>query len=205
MVPTRGTLPSARSRHVGSGATGAREPSQVREEAALSGSAWVPPGCLACAASGPPFLCGCDLRCSITRATSRPRPHLRICASLYDPAVQEGCESGRIGTLGKRVWGNSPWVRIPLPPQGLARVPSALPDRVHDLVRGAIKPTRLVADSSVLPGSRSSARRSDTARGSIAYRFTDHLSANDDPISGGALRGFCREAQCVRGPLRPSV
>src|SRR3954469_17431514 len=28
----------------------------------------------------------------------------------------EGCESGRIGTLGKRVWGNSPWVRIPLPP-----------------------------------------------------------------------------------------
>src|SRR4029450_8342692 len=25
-------------------------------------------------------------------------------------------ESGRIGTLGKRVWGNSPWVRIPLPP-----------------------------------------------------------------------------------------
>ncbi len=30
----------------------------------------------------------------------------------------EGCESGRIGTLGKRVWGNSPWVRIPLPPLG---------------------------------------------------------------------------------------
>jgi tRNA(adenine34) deaminase len=28
----------------------------------------------------------------------------------------EGCESGRIGTLGKRVWGNPPWVRIPLPP-----------------------------------------------------------------------------------------
>jgi hypothetical protein len=31
-------------------------------------------------------------------------------------AALEGCESGRIGTLGKRVWGNSPWVRIPLPP-----------------------------------------------------------------------------------------
>src|SRR4029077_4661620 len=31
----------------------AAEPSQVREEAALSGSAWVPPGRLACAASGP--------------------------------------------------------------------------------------------------------------------------------------------------------
>jgi hypothetical protein len=48
-----GNLLPARSRHVGSGATGAREPSQVREEAALSGSAWVPPGRLACAASGP--------------------------------------------------------------------------------------------------------------------------------------------------------
>ena len=34
----------------------------------------------------------------------------------YDPRLREGCESGRIGTLGKRVWGNSPWVRIPLPP-----------------------------------------------------------------------------------------
>ena len=30
--------------------------------------------------------------------------------------TSEGCESGRIGTLGKRVWGNPPWVRIPLPP-----------------------------------------------------------------------------------------
>jgi hypothetical protein len=30
---------------------------------------------------------------------------------------REGCESGRIGTLGKRVWGNPPWVRIPLPPR----------------------------------------------------------------------------------------
>ena len=28
----------------------------------------------------------------------------------------EECESGRIGTLGKRVWGNAPWVRIPPPP-----------------------------------------------------------------------------------------
>src|SRR3978361_673442 len=36
-----------------------------------------------------------------------PSPH-------YEPL--EGCESGRIGTLGKRVWGNSPWVRIPPPP-----------------------------------------------------------------------------------------
>ena len=31
-------------------------------------------------------------------------------------APREGCESGRIGTLGKRVRGNPPWVRIPLPP-----------------------------------------------------------------------------------------
>ena len=35
--------------------------------------------------------------------------------------TREGCESGRIGTLGKRVWGNSPWVRIPLPPLGRRR------------------------------------------------------------------------------------
>src|SRR5262249_24085207 len=47
---------------------------------------------------------------------------LRVCGlsattgAEYDRRPQEGCESGRIGTLGKRVWGNSPWVRIPLPP-----------------------------------------------------------------------------------------
>src|SRR5438128_7553598 len=58
MLPTRGSLLPARSRHVGSGATGAREPSQVRKEAALSGSAWVPPGRLMCAASGPPSASG---------------------------------------------------------------------------------------------------------------------------------------------------
>ncbi len=28
----------------------------------------------------------------------------------------EACESGRIGTIGNRVWGNSPWVQIPPPP-----------------------------------------------------------------------------------------
>ena len=38
---------------------------------------------------------------------------------------QEGCESGRIGTLGKRVWGNPPWVRIPLPPLHLRSAPRA--------------------------------------------------------------------------------
>ena len=117
MLPTRGTLPSARSRHVGSGATGAREPSQVRKEAALSGSAWVPPGRLTCAASGPLCSCGFHVRCAIARATQE-----NIRASGSPPVkspVLEGCESGRIGTLGKRVWGNSPWVRIPLPPLGL--------------------------------------------------------------------------------------
>ena len=36
-------------------------------------------------------------------------------------STREGCESGRIGTLGKRVWGNPPWVRIPLPPLRSAR------------------------------------------------------------------------------------
>ena len=28
----------------------------------------------------------------------------------------EACESGRIGTIGNRVWGDSPWVQIPPPP-----------------------------------------------------------------------------------------
>ncbi len=84
----------ARSRRTGSGATSAREPSQIRKEAALSGSAWVPPGRLVCAASGPPLS---------TRIGS-------ISTS------REGCESGRIGTPGERVRGNLPWVRIPLPP-----------------------------------------------------------------------------------------
>src|SRR5258708_30007226 len=72
-----GNLLPARSRHVGSGATGAREPSQVREEAALSGSAWVPPGRLACAASGPP-LCESDLAAPLRSGGSggvRERPN----------------------------------------------------------------------------------------------------------------------------------
>ena len=41
----------------------------------------------------------------------------------------EGCESGRIGTLGKRVWGNPPWVRIPLPPP--SRPTPCAPDRMR--------------------------------------------------------------------------
>ena len=49
-------------------------------------------------------------------------------------ALGEECESGRIGTLGKRVWGNPPWVRIPPPPLDPALFgwpatsPSSLPD-----------------------------------------------------------------------------
>jgi hypothetical protein len=95
-MPTR--LQPARSRRIGSGATSAREPSQVRKEAALSGSARVPPGRLIRAASGP-----------LRSPARRPSPSIAI--------FREGCESGRIGTLGKRVRGNPPWVRIPLPPR----------------------------------------------------------------------------------------
>src|SRR5829696_6536505 len=43
----------------------------------------------------------------------------RTCVPAFAAAPvqpREGCESGRIGTLGKRVWGNPPWVRIPPPP-----------------------------------------------------------------------------------------
>ena len=39
-----------------------------------------------------------------------------------DPANLEECESGRIGTLGKRVTCKGPWVRIPPPPQGVLLV-----------------------------------------------------------------------------------
>ena len=49
------------------------------------------------------------LRRSVRRRPSSD-PASGACPTL------EGCESGRIGTLGKRVWGNPPWVRIPLPP-----------------------------------------------------------------------------------------
>ena len=79
-----GGLALARSRHVGSGATGAREPSQVRKEAALSGSAWVPPGRLICAASGPLRSIFMRLRPSALDEGHAPRalPRLRICAWL---------------------------------------------------------------------------------------------------------------------------
>ena len=71
----------------GSCATAAREPSQGREAAALSGSCCVP-------------------------QIAWPSP----CRWRARDARSEGCESGRIGTPGERVWGNPPWVRIPLPP-----------------------------------------------------------------------------------------
>ena len=56
------------------------------------------------------------------RAPRAPRLARRLAGYPLPPrspvrsTAPEGCESGRIGTLGKRVWGNSPWVRIPLPP-----------------------------------------------------------------------------------------
>ena len=37
-------------------------------------------------------------------------------AVVLGPGHPEACESGRIGTTGNRVWGNSPWVQIPPPP-----------------------------------------------------------------------------------------
>ena len=50
---------------------------------------------------------------AVCRRSPGRRPEMA--GALVGP---EGCESGRIGTPGERVWGNSPWVRIPLPPLG---------------------------------------------------------------------------------------
>ena len=64
----------------------------------------------------------------------------------------EGCESGRIGTLGKRVWGNSPWVRIPLPPRNR---PHTLPivdrERVDELMGVALDEARDAAKHGDVP------------------------------------------------------
>jgi len=73
----------------GSCATGAREPGQDRKVAAFIGIACVPQ-----IAWSPP---------------------LSLADSVWNQHL-EGCESGRIGTLGKRVNGNIPWVRIPPSP-----------------------------------------------------------------------------------------
>jgi tRNA(adenine34) deaminase len=55
----------------------------------------------------------------LARRSDARQDSLQICTpELRDT---EGCESGRIGTLGKRVWGNPPWVRIPPPPLSLDR------------------------------------------------------------------------------------
>jgi tRNA(adenine34) deaminase len=52
----------------------------------------------------------------------RARLAFRGCERIRFPvdravcAHPEACESGRIGTIGNRVWGDSPWVQIPPPP-----------------------------------------------------------------------------------------
>ena len=56
----------------------------------------------------------------------------------------EGCESGRIGTTGNRVWRKSPWVQIPLSP--LVRR-GAVPSEVPHLFRVGAKYGSQVARS----------------------------------------------------------
>ena len=50
----------------------------------------------------------------------RPLKYRRTIFGGSEPQLEE-CESGRIGTLGKRVKGDLPWVRIPPPPLSLPR------------------------------------------------------------------------------------
>jgi hypothetical protein len=79
----------------------------------------------------------CDPRCH-----DRARPVVRS---------SEGCESGRIGTLGKRVWGNPPWVRIPLPPHSTQHG-----RRIQAVRSSSIRPSFTSRATARLPGPWSS-------------------------------------------------
>ena len=112
---------------------------------------------------------------------------LRVWANRYP----EGCESGRIGTLGKRVWGNSPWVRIPPSPLSPGRCARSEPG--HSLTGArSLSPSR--RSESAGPGSgghrsmtlsargrsrtttTASPGRATTATPSIARRRADYCS-----------------------------
>jgi hypothetical protein len=62
-------------------------------------------------------------RCAGPDRRARRQPFARE-DSVGGCSDEEGCESGRIGTIGNRVWGNPPWVQIPPSPlcQGWARL-----------------------------------------------------------------------------------
>ena len=63
-----------------------------------------------------PTGCGADLERNGVSRLPGSYPGGTTTAVRQQAATREGCESGRIGTLGKRVKGNLPWVRIPPPP-----------------------------------------------------------------------------------------
>jgi hypothetical protein len=54
-------------------------------------------------------------RCAGPDRRARRQPFARE-DSVGGCSDEEGCESGRIGTIGNRVWGNPPWVQIPPSP-----------------------------------------------------------------------------------------
>ena len=63
----------------------------------------------------------------------------------------EGCESGRIGTLGKRVKGNLPWVRIPLPPPCRCHSPTTRSRQHHEAMQRALDEARAALDHDDVP------------------------------------------------------
>ena len=112
----------------------------------------------------------------------------------------EGCESGRIGTLGKRVWGNSPWVRIPLPPPvarfttfSLVSVPSGCPvsgraneslSTPFDALRGRRPRSarRGVCRRQVSPAVPATPRHFAQQRRQTSRRLVDEWSSASKPI-----------------------
>ena len=55
--------------------------------------------------------------------------HLFVIDLLLVDNKKEGSHSGLVRTLGKRVWGNPPRVRIPYPPPSVAVAPSECEER----------------------------------------------------------------------------
>ena len=209
MLPTRGTLPSARSRHVGSGATGAREPSQVRKEAALSGSAWVPPGRLTCAASGPLSFTGpADLRRFMRlRPPALDRPcdstspsgpaDLRLCSCGCDlrPSIARATPRHRPGLRICAVFMRLRPPALDRPCDSTSPTGPADLRRVHAAATsGPRSPVRLHVTDRACGSASSIARFRRGARAAESARLESVCGATHRGFESHSLRHFDRES-----------